>query len=81
MTYTFVNIRSAATVRMLFTFVNIRSAPTVRMLFIVITVNECYTSSPVHARSHTVTVMVLLTVLWAMTVKHYYYWGKMQLVL
>jgi hypothetical protein len=38
-----------------YTYVNIWSAPTVhcvRLLFIVITVNECCTSSPVHAQSH-----------------------------
>ena len=39
------------------------------LLFVVITVNECCTSSPVHAHNQTVTVMVLqLTVLWAMAV-------------
>ena len=39
-----------------YTSVNIRSAPTVhciRLLFIVITVNECCTSSPVHAHNGT----------------------------
>jgi hypothetical protein len=51
------------------------------LLFIVITVNECCTSSPVHAHNQTDTVMVLLTVLWAMTVWPYYYFGKMHSML
>ena len=64
----------------IYTFLNIWTAPTVhcvRLLFIVITVNECCTSSPVHAHNQTFPVMVLLTVLWAMTVMTYYSWAKM----
>ena len=46
-----------------------------------ITVNECCASSPVHAHNQTVTVMVLLTVLQTMSVKHCYSWGKKHLIL
>jgi hypothetical protein len=61
-----------------YTYVNIRSAPTVqcvRLLFVVITVNECCT-----AVLYLHTVMVLLTVPWAMAGKHCYCWGKMRLM-
>jgi len=65
------------------TFSQQQTVHCVRLLFIVITANECFTSSPVHAHSHTVSVIVLPNVLLAMTVKHYYYyyWGKIYLVL